>query len=103
MGESSAACGLTAQCHFNAHVAPGLMGNAAKRKPRFFDLIAVELERRGDRNQSKRIRQPVADFQIGVAFGEAFNAGNSWIAVTISSAPVDSSVALCGVSPGRGR
>jgi hypothetical protein len=48
VGESSAACGLTAQCRFNAHVAPGLMGNAAKRKPRFFDLIAVELERRGD-------------------------------------------------------
>ena len=72
VGESSAACGLTAQCRFNAHVAPGLMGNAAKRKPRFFDLIAVELERRGDRNQSKRIRQPVADFQIGIALGEAF-------------------------------
>ena len=70
--ESRAARDLAAQRRFYTHVSPRLMRDAAKRQPCFLDLVAAKLERRGDRNQGKRIRQPVADFQVGIMLAETF-------------------------------
>ena len=60
--ESRAARGLAAQRRFYIQISSRLMRDAAKRQPCFLDLVAVKLKRRGDRNQGKRVRQPVADF-----------------------------------------
>src|SRR5947209_15987529 len=46
-------------------IAPRLVGNSAEREPRLLDGFALDLEANRDRHQGKRIRQPIADFQIG--------------------------------------
>ena len=82
---------------FDAEIAPGLVGDAAEGQPHTFDCLAVKLERGGNRNQREGVRQPVADFQIGVIFGETL----SWEldGGDVSSAP--KLVSRSGVAPGR--
>ena len=90
-------CRRAVELGFGIAIAPGLVGDAAEGQPHTFDCLAVKLERGGNRNQREGVRQPVADFQIGVIFGETL----SWEldGGDVSSAP--KLVSRSGVAPGR--
>src|SRR6266568_319963 len=53
-------------------IAPWLVRDPAEREARFPDRAALDLEAGRDGDQSERIRQAIADLQIGVVPGKAF-------------------------------
>src|SRR5262249_51290798 len=66
LGERRLARRLSPQLSFGLSVAPRLMCDAAKRKARLLDGVAVKLEANRDRYQRKCIGEPIAHFEIRV-------------------------------------
>src|SRR5688572_2032537 len=58
--------GTAAKRRLGPRVAPGLVCDTAERETRLFDDAALELEADRDGYQRERIREPVADLEIGV-------------------------------------
>src|SRR6266849_5908982 len=53
-------------------VAPWLVRDPAEREPRLLDRAGLDIEPDRDRHEGERIRQAIADLEIGVVVGKAF-------------------------------
>src|SRR5262249_24911698 len=71
LGERRLAGRLSPKLSFGLCVAPRLMCDAAKRKTRLLDGVAVKLEANRDRYQRECIGEPIAHFEIRVVRLEA--------------------------------
>jgi hypothetical protein len=60
------------ELRFGLPVTPRLVRDSAEREPRLLDGVVFDVEAHRDRYEGERIRQAIADFQIGVVGGKAF-------------------------------
>src|SRR6516165_1649202 len=60
------------ELRYGLTVAQRLVRDAAERQARLLDRVALDLEADRDGYQGERIRQAIADLQIGIVVGEAF-------------------------------